>query len=389
VAEGKLSPEDAADLIDAFYGSERVDEPYEPAGEATPPPPPPPPGSAAAHDKDPFKALVESIEKLTKEGLESVNWTEVSKHARTSARRGFEAFRTGVEEISKGKVNFGWLFTSETKQVSLPLSLAAGKTLKIENLCGDVKVTGGFGTGSVTADARFRGQTAEDARAKSDAYTLIIEESDHSVVIRQPDVSGLEVDLTVEMPGTGPVEVRTESGDVRLSSTGGACRVSGRSGNISVRGAEGVTELSTESGNIVIEDSVTPSLTIDSKSGNITGARVKGNVNARAASGNIVLEAAAGKSIAVEAVSGNLKLDLVEPVTGYVNARTVSGSVWLAVPLASECRVSLSTLRGTVDCRIDLTDCLKQDQRITGRLGDGSGTLDVSAVTGNVELVPR
>ena len=52
----------------------------------------------------------------------------------------------------------------------------------------------------------------------------------------------------------------------------------------------------------------------------------------------------------------------------------------------SDCRVSLSTLRGDVTTALKLEDEAKSDQRITGRLGSGKGSLDVSAVTGNVTL---
>src|SRR5580658_647333 len=125
VAEGRLSPEDAADLIDAFYASDRTqNEQFEhqatngngTAGNGTAPPPPP--GSA----KDPIKSFVESMERLTKEGMDSVNWQEVANQARDGAKKGFDAIRSGLEDLSKGKVHFGWMGTHEAKEVSLPLA---------------------------------------------------------------------------------------------------------------------------------------------------------------------------------------------------------------------------------------------------------------------------
>jgi len=412
VAEGKLSPEDAADLIDAFYAADRVEESYaeadaEPTKTSTVPPPPPGEavGATAEADaegrrhatsngganprRDPLRGIVESIEKLTKEGRDSAVWQDVSKTARSQAKRGFEAIRSGIEEISKGKVHLGWLFTSESKDVELPLTLPSGKVLKVENFCGSVKIAGGFEVGSAVAKARFKGQTADDARAKAEAYTFVIEESDYMVLIRQPDVSGLHVDLEIQLPGKAPVEVRTEDGNVEITDTGGAVRVSGRTGDIEIRGANGVVEIVGETSDISIEDSATPSLTIENKDGNISGLRVRGNINARTSTGNVTFKSVAGKSIAIEAVSGNIGLDLWEPVSGSLNLRTVSGNASIAVPDGSDCRVSLSTLRGSVSCNLPLVDEAKQDQRITGRLGAGTGTLDVSAVTGNVALSLR
>lgn len=396
VAEGKLSPEDAADLIDAFYASERGG--YEPEEDAPTPPPGPEAGATAteeakgtngAHPRDPLRSLVESIEKLTKEGVDSVNWNEVSKQARQSAKKGFDALKSGIEDISKGKVHLGWLATGEAKEVVLPLSLPEGKTLKVENACGDVQIVGGAATGSVTARARFKGATTEDAKAKAEAYTLVIEESDHVVLIRQPDVSGLRVEIEIKVPGHGGVEVRAEAGNVEIQDTKGACRVVTKSGDVKLKGLNGVVEVNGESGDVSIEDATTPSLSVENKNGDISLISVHGNLNLRSATGSVRLKQVGGKTIAIESVSGTIEADLDEPVTGTLNVRTVNGDVKLGIPDGSDSRVSLSTLRGNVSCNLELSDQAKQDQRITGRLGAGAGTLDVSAVTGDVTVELR
>jgi len=389
VAAGKLSPEDAAALIDAFYESERYEG--EESQETPPPPPPPPtePTGKKTSSKDPFRSLIESIEKMTKEGIETVDWNEVSKQAKQSAKKGFEQLKTGIEEISKGKVNIGWLLTHEEKVVTLPLSLPAGKTLKIENSAGNVKVVGGFDVGSVTATAKFRGATIEEARAKAEAYTLIIEESDHIVEIRQPDVNGLTVDVEVQLPGHASVEIKAESGDIHMVDTKGGCRIEGRSGNVTLRGLDGIVEVATSSGNISVEETAGASLTIENKSGNIRASRTKGNIKARTASGDIAVTSSSGKVISIETASGNVTVDLEEAISGTLNVRTVNGDAHVAIPDGSDCRVSLSTLRGDVHSGLPLEDEARAESRITGRLGSGSGTLDVSAVTGNITLELR
>ncbi len=376
VAEGKLSPEDAADLIDAFYASDRIEE------ESGPTPPPPPPGAS----RDPFRGIIDQIEKLTKEGAEAVDWKEVSKQARDSAKKGFDFLKTGLDDLSKGKVNF--FGNTETKQISLPLSVPEGKTLKIENACGDVKVSSG-GTGTVTADARFKGSSIDDAKAKAQAYTLIIEESDTQVIIRQPDVSGLSVDLDIKISGNAAVEIKSENGDIEVIDTGLGARINGRSGDIKVRGLNGQVEIHSESGDMAIEHSEVTSLTVENKSGDIDVRSVKGNMNIRTASGDVRAGNCSGKTVAFESISGDVQVDLVEAVTGSVNVRTVNGNAMIAVPDGCDCRVSLSTLRGSVTCGLELEDEAKAQQRITGKLGAGGGTLDVSAVTGDVRLEMR
>jgi hypothetical protein len=51
--------------------------------------------------------------------------------------------------------------------------------------------------------------------------------------------------------------------------------------------------------------------------------------------------------------------------------------------------VSLSTLRGTVTSSVALDDEARGDQRVTGKLGDGAGTLDVSGINGDINLKLR
>lgn len=385
VQEGKLSAEDGAELIDAFLTAEGT-EGDEAATGATPPPPPP---EAEAGVKDPFKNLVDAIDKLGREATESVNWTEVTKQVRSSAKKGLEGLRVGVEQIKKGQFGWPWFSAVETKELTMPLQVSEGKSLRIENARGDIKVVGGFDAGSVTAKAHVRGNDPEEARVKAEEYTLILEESDSQVLIRQPDVSGLSVDLEIQLPSGVGLSVHAEAGDVRIFDTGSGCRVINRSGDIHLRGLNGSIEVTSQSGDLLIEDSTTSGLVVENKSGDLELRGLKGNLNARTASGDVSLENCSGKTISVETVSGDVRADMPEAITGSLNVRTVNGDVDLGVMDGSDCRVALSTLRGAVTCELELEDEARSEGRITGHLGQGGGTLDASAVSGDISLKLR
>jgi DUF4097 and DUF4098 domain-containing protein YvlB len=377
VEDGKLSAEDAAELIEAFTGPSQPDvEESSQASDADVP----------QEKKDFFKTLFETVEKIGKEANESVNWKEIAEQAKSSANKGLEALKDAGDKISKGKFEFPFLGSHETRKVELPLALTSGKTLRIENPCGDVKIVGGFDEGHVVATARVKGSSVEDARDKANNYTLVIEESDDTVIIKQPDMSGLSVDLSIQIPAKRQVDVRAESGDVSILDTKSGARVTNRSGDVHLRQLNGTIEVNAYSGDIKIEDGKTTSLAVENKSGNIDLVRIEGNMNARTASGDVRVVQCSGKTVSVEAVSGDVHIDLDSPVTGSLNVRTVSGDSLVSIVDGSDCRVSLSTLRGSVVSAITLDDEAKSDQRITGRLGDGKGSLDVSAVTGNVTL---
>lgn len=387
VKEGKLSPEDAADLIEAFSEASASDEAQTADGEASGGPPPPP-SDARRPLGDPLTSLIESIEKLGKDVASSVNWQDVASQIKSSTKKGVDALRVAAEQLRQGK-GFPFFSVVEQRELTLPLHLTKGKTLRIENANGDVRVFGGAESDAVTARATVRGQTQEDARSKADQYSLLVEESDHLVLIKQPDMTGLSVDLEIYVKGKQTVEIKSSAGDVQVSGTKAGCRVSGKSGDVGLSGLDGVIEVATSSGDVSVSDSSTAALSIENKSGDVRVSQVRGNVSVRSSSGDITLTECAGKSISLEAVSGDVSADLVEAVDGSVNIRTVSGNVKLAIPDGSDCRVALSTLRGSVESDLTLSDEARQEQRITGRLGAGTGTVDVSAINGNVHLALR
>ncbi|MFQ3587804.1 MAG: DUF4097 family beta strand repeat-containing protein [Fimbriimonadaceae bacterium] len=391
VKEGRLSPEDAAELIDAITANEDADNGAKASG----------PESGTSGDdakgertgpeqkKDPVKSFVDFVESLGKEVTHNVDWPEVARQIREGAKRGAEGLRQGLEQVSKGKWTWSWSRATEEKVVTLPLGRIEGKLLKIENSCGDVKVVGNADRGEVVATARIRGVDEADAKAKADSYTLMVEESEHEVLIKQPDVSGLTVDLSIKIAGTGNVEIRSNSGDIDVQNTGGSCRIHTHSGDIQMRGLNGPVEAHVQSGDLRLENTSSPSVSVESASGDLVLNNVSGNIRLRSASGDLIVRDCSGKTVSIETVSGDTVVDLVEPVSGTVNIRSVNGNSILSIVDGSDCRVSLSTLRGEVFCSVPLADEHRSEAVVSGRMGDGLGSIDVSAINGDVHLKLR
>jgi DUF4097 and DUF4098 domain-containing protein YvlB len=394
VAEGKLSPDDAADLIDAFYNSEQQERNEE--RQETAPPRVDGPGSSEKKEyaseskpRDPFRAIIDTVERLGKEVTENVDWKDVSNSARTNAKKGLDALKSGLEDVSKGKFNMSWLFSTTTREIRLPLTLKDGQLLKIENGSGHITVTPDAVESYVIAHVKVRGANQDDAKAKADQYTLVVENSDHAVEIKQPHETGLDVDLEIFVAATPAIEVKSEAGHVTIRDTKNSCRITSTDGRIDLSGLDGAIEIQAYSGDVHIDNSNANNILVENKAGNISVDKVTGNMNLRSASGNISIRGSSGKTIAVEAVSGDISIDVVEPVTGSMSVRTVNGNAWISVPDGSDARVAVTTLRGMAETSIELQDRAQNDQRITGRLGDGNGTIDISAVTGNVTLSLR
>jgi DUF4097 and DUF4098 domain-containing protein YvlB len=384
VQEGKLSPDDAAELIEAF--NDAPDEPHENGAAADPAASAQSGASGEGKTEDPFSKLIGSIEKIGKDVAKNVNWNDIAVQVRQGVGKGVEAIKHATDEAKKGG-GFAVIFgSSQAKRVELPLTVPEGKTLRIETRSGDVAIVGGAETGSLVIDAVFRSYDQAEAKKMADAYTPVLEEGDQYVVFRQPEGTNVSTNVTVAVPAGVPVEVKLTSGDVAVSETKAPVKIDGTSGDVSVIRATGAIQIAQRSGDVKVKDTDATLLTVETKSGNIELEEVNGVIEVKTSSGDVKLKDSKPKSLSIEAASGDVDVDLAAPVEGTVNLTAVSGDVSVLVMDGSDCRVSLSTLRGSVHTKLELTDETLDEQKVSGRLGAGTGSLEVSVVTGSVSL---
>lgn len=394
VKDGKLSPEDAAELIEAFQDApdESVEVELEEmeaeakaehvhADEVRDEAPP----KATTNSNDPFAKLIGSIEKVTKDVAGSIDWKEISSQVRLGVGKGVDAIKEAANDASKGKGPFGSIFTPQvTRTVELPVQVPEGKIFKVEAFHGDIRIEGGHDIGSVTIEAGFRSYNNQEAQDMADRFTPSLEESDEAVTLKQIDQNGVVADIHVKLAKGVPVTIRTASGDVFVSDTFASVKVVSSSGDVRIEQASGTAEVTLSSGEVRLRHSELKNSVVETKSGDVLLDHVDGSANIRTASGDVTLYGFRGRTLSVEAASGNVTADLLVPVSGTTNIRTVSGDVTLHVPDGSDARVNLSTLRGHVECKLPLLDEVKEPMRVTGRLGEGAGMLDVSAVNGDL-----
>lgn len=386
VEEGRVSPEDAYDLMDAFVDFEQAEAPAGRAdaaegGSSTPPPPPPPHHGG----EEPFKKFVDSVEKLTKETIGGVDWSKVADQVKTATKKGVNQLRESVDQISKGEFSMPWFGPSETRTVELPLHIEPGKTLRLERTHGDVKIIGGEAVGSLRATVTVRGSNREDAAARAEQWTPVIEESASGLVLRQASES-MEEDLELRIPSGVNLDVRIEHGDLDARGTKGSIRVDSRSGDIDMSDFEGSVEVISASGDAKIRNVRDGRVDIENKSGDIILSNVDGSIGVRSSNGDVRLKDVAGSSMSVETVSGDIDIEMREATDGTLNLRTVSGDILIDLAGGSNARVMLASLSGSVSSRIELEDEQRTQERITGKIGTGDGTIDASAVSGDVRL---
>jgi hypothetical protein len=384
VQEGRLSPEDAFDLMDAFidFDSSSREEPAQDGGEeAKGRQSDAKPGSNGKAES--FRALLDMMEAIRREISESIHWHDVAQQVREAAEKGVEALKGTVERIGKGGLH--WFGPIETKTVEMPLNIKPGKTLKVERFHGDVKVIGGRQEPKVTATVSVRGASQKDARTKAAAWTPIIEEADDFVLLKQSPES-LSEDLELLVPEGVSVEIKAESGDVTVKGTQSDVRVKALAGDIVVEGARGRVEVMSHAGEVTLSRIEGSEVEIENRAGSVFLHEVSGNVKVRSAAGDIKATDLKPKTANLETVSGNVMVDIVEPVSTDVVIRSVAGDVLLDIDSRSDCRVALSSVSGAVNTSIALEEIAHSRERITGRMGEGTGSVEVSTVSGAVNL---
>jgi len=148
---------------------------------------------------------------------------------------------------------------------------------------------------------------------------------------------------------TKPTAVRTVSGEITLDGLGAGISAKTVSGTVEALALNGPLEFETVSGDLTVASGRSRAVNAKSVSGEVT----------------IAVELEAGGSLAAKTVSGNVGLRLTEEPGAKVHVKSVSGRLTSAYP--------------------DVT--LTGRQGLSGAFGDGSGSVNVKTVSGDVDLL--
>ena len=144
-------------------------------------------------------------------------------------------------------------------------------------------------------------------------------------------VSGTNASGNVTASGVSDVDIRVDSGTVRVDGATGDVKVEATSGNVELNDIAGTVKANVDSGNITGRGLRATSLFFDAQSGNIdVTAPGAGNVTARAESGNVTIRVPDNCCrVTADADSGNEEVRVaVNPNSPYlVDAKANSGNV--------------------------------------------------------------
>ncbi len=404
--EGKLSPEQAAELIKAVDSSSapKAAQPAQPAQPTQPAPPaaPAPPSRSIELDDDgeqsetitrarakiaaarervagvqeQLAAAEEKIAEAEKEPgalekLEEALKDIPGRRSLTDALRGIDAGRLAASARRQAKrlgkqvknsiegINFeaiGETFQGEPTLIEpreATCALAAGSFLRIKNPLGDIEAVGAdVPEARVAGTLRVWATDRAQAEALAKEIELIVEESAEGVAIAVQAPARLRrvsLDLKVFLPQAGgKVSLLSLSGDVVARNLkGGALILATQSGDARASEIAGDVIVESASGEIVLEG-ILGAVTAKSISGDIQAIRLSGqSFKGETQSGDASLKEATVPNVQLHTVSGDV---LVEGVSGKtLSLKSVSGDSE-ARSVSFDESLSLASTSGSLTC---------------------------------------
>ena len=243
--------------------------------------------------------------------------------------------------------------------------------VELENLSGDVEVTGGSGEDvRITATKRIRARDESAGRGALNATIIEVNERAGVVTISAQPTRGrfgsVEVDYLISVPTGTNVSLKTISGD------------------LTVRNIAGDLRLNSTSGDVVVSDAKPRGLDIE------------------VVSGDVSLERVDSERVQVEAVSGDIVLIGKLAKTGRYDLSTHSGDIQVIPEGNADFDLEAATFSGDVssDFALKLRGVIpnnfgpsgrgpRRNNNVRGSVNDGGAALVLKSFSGDILLTKR
>jgi len=389
VEHGALTPEEAADLLDALYETSPTHQTPPNRPDTDPEPP------TAENARGLFDQIIRTVEeavRTTGHAVRGVNWSEIGQTIRTQTQRGLEEMRRALDELEKGNWQLGTLGKqSHEFERQIPLPLQPGQTLTLELPAGDIYITGGFDEGRVGATIALRGADTDHLRDLEQSYTLMVEHTESGLSLRLPELDNAvsqRADLRLAVPRNVNLEVRLHGkGDVRIEKLDGKVDIVAQRGDVSISHLRGSLTIQLAHGEVNLLDVQGDTLRVNLVHGDAVLRQVKSQtLQVNLTHGDLEAEAVDAHNLTVETVSGDQQIQLAQPIQGAVKLTTVKGDLLLQVPDGNDCAVVLQTLSGDLECGLELSQSERTRNTLRGVAGGGTGALVMETVRGDLKL---
>jgi DUF4097 and DUF4098 domain-containing protein YvlB len=292
--------------------------------------------------------------------------------------------------------------TERTDRFSYKGKIGRDGRFSLGNIDGSIVVTGGAGDEvSIEAVKQTRGSQADlsavDINVEARAGHVDVQTRYRSRNVR------VAVSYTVTVPTSTTLELKSISGDVRVTDVQGSVRAESISGDVTTSGTPRLELARSISGNVDLAGSGDEGvLTASSVSGNVraTGFRAR-SLEANSVSGSIFLTDVVCDRVGVQSISGNVEFSGNFNRNGRYDFNSHSGDVRLGLSDMTGFQFTANTFSGSVRSDLPLTLDGSGDrggrrgrQSFGGRamratFGDGSAVLTIRTFSGNIVIYRR
>ena len=253
-----------------------------------------------------------------------------------SRKHGSPASREFWERVFNGRL--------ENNQVLLKILIPDGKHIEINSASSDIKITDlnlSTNINSASSDINLEGV-----------------HGDFSC-----DLASGDIIITAQ---EGEITIETSSSDLRLNDIMGNVKATAASGDIEIDKVKGEVE-------------------IDCSSGDITTYAIDGDIDLSTVSGDIMVDDITG-SVFIKSISGDISLKSLQTSTGQLKVTSVSGEISMELDSGFSGEYKISSISGNISHWFSGDNLQKTKNRISGKLGDGKGMLDISSTSGDITI---
>jgi len=205
-------------------------------------------------------------------------------------------------------------------------------------------------------------------------------------------ISDLHLDLEINSASSaiamentgGEISCELASGDVIIGGHDGNIEIETASSDLHLNDIKGNLKLSAASGNIEI-DNVGGNIDAEASSGDIRAYTVSGSVDLSTISGSIFADDLSGSS-RTKTVSGDITMKSLQAVDGRISASSVSGQIHLEINSKFAGEIDISSVSGRVSHSFEGDLRMESRNRISGNIGIGNGSLNISSTSGDIVI---
>ncbi len=291
-----------------------------------------------------------------------------------------------------------------TEAFSRTVRLGQNGTLDLQNVAGDIVVSGGGGRDvRINATRRVRATNDATARRVLQELQVRVVERGGNVEVRTDDPrrrgTTAAVDYTVSVPSDANVTLRTVSGGVRVNNVGGELRAESISGDITASSVDRVRSLRTVSGTVQLTDAEGSEIEAVTVSGDLMARdlRVR-TITMTSVSGDMRVTEVESERASFTSVSGDIDYAGRLERSGRYELRSHSGDLRVTPIGDTGFDVEATTFSGNV--RSDYALTLREEtalgfraagmnRGLRGTFGSAGAALVLQSFSGNVTIVKR